>query len=200
LELLAYLEAEQARSRTVLEESNAAKARSRAAAARAEAARVRADAVLDRARAVVGRAQLLAAALKPAAEPPTLHQLYPPDLVSQAWFLGTEAVRRRNEVADMADRVAVEADTFATILEKSAARGDRKRREGWARIERQVAGIERRNAIKLRTSPSDWLHLELEKLPSLAGFTEDTDELVGPPLRDAAPLPGPERGALPPNG
>jgi hypothetical protein len=69
--------------------------------------------------------------------------------------------------------MAAEADTFAAILEERAAHGDSDRRQEIARIERQVAEIGRRNAAKLRSTPSECITLELEGYPALPGHGDE---------------------------
>lgn len=66
--------------------------------------------------------------------------------------------------AEMSERMARAADTFADYLEDAAERGDRDRRLGIARVEREIAAIERRNAARLR-HPDD--PSPLESLPDL---------------------------------
>jgi hypothetical protein len=68
-------------------------------------------------------------------------------------------------LAAIAERTAAIADDFASIMEKSAQRGDEQRRLRIARNERQIAAIHRRNAGKLRQM--GWSTVELEHFPSV---------------------------------
>jgi hypothetical protein len=73
------------------------------------------------------------------------------------------------DLADLADRMAGDADAFADFLERRAADGDAERRLHIAAVEREIARIHRRNAVRLRTADGAFLHSELEHLPRLAG-------------------------------
>lgn len=77
--------------------------------------------------------------------------------------LRAQIVAFRREAAERADWIAEQAEKFATYFENAAGRGDTERRQRLAEIEREIAGIERRNAAKLR-GPDDW-PLDLEHLP-----------------------------------
>jgi hypothetical protein len=73
----------------------------------------------------------------------------------------------RAQLADIADKVADEADVFAAILEQASSRGDAERRLGLAEREREISRIERRNADRLRRPGPG--RLQLEPLPGLTG-------------------------------
>jgi len=101
-------------------------------------------------------------------------------------------------LADFAERMAEEADAFAAMLEEAARRGDAERRLAVAAVEREVAGIARRNAARLRDQPAGH-HLDLERLPSLpplarpgsqpgSGQQPDEVELPAPTVRQATAL------------
>jgi hypothetical protein len=79
-----------------------------------------------------------------------------PDLVAEEW---------RERLAAIAERTAEVADDFASFLERAAQRGDEQRRLSFARTERQIGVIQRRNASKLRRSGR--VTVDLEHLPSL---------------------------------
>jgi dsDNA-binding SOS-regulon protein len=76
-----------------------------------------------------------------------------------------ESADLRMALADVADVMADLADEFATILERSAERGDAERRLRIAAIERRIAERQHRNATKIREANTRPLHLE--HLPSL---------------------------------
>lgn len=67
--------------------------------------------------------------------------------------------------AELAEQMADDADTFAAYLEAAARRGDAERRLRIAAAEREIAGIQRRNAAKLRQARG--VSIELEHLPKL---------------------------------
>lgn len=69
----------------------------------------------------------------------------------------------RLQAAEIAERMASEAEAFADYLESRAARGDERRRLVIAETEREIAKIGRRNAARLRESAG--LHDHLEHLP-----------------------------------
>jgi hypothetical protein len=71
----------------------------------------------------------------------------------------------RDRSALIAEQTADLAEELASILEESARRGDSYRRLRLAETERQIAAIQRRNAIKL--GDTDRGAGELEHLPSL---------------------------------
>lgn len=73
----------------------------------------------------------------------------------------------RANLADEAELIARLAEQFATVLERSAARGDEERRLTLARVEREIAEVERRNADRLRARGRSVDPLEpLPKLPA----------------------------------
>ncbi len=75
----------------------------------------------------------------------------------------------------MSEQMARAADTFAAYLEEAANRGDRERRLGIAKVEREIADIERRNAARLRR-PDDRSPLEsLPDLPTEEPAAEDSE-------------------------
>ena len=71
----------------------------------------------------------------------------------------------RVRLAESASEVAEQAENMATILEVAAGRSDAKRRLSLAAAEREIAGVERRNAARLlgRGDPP----LGLEHVPRL---------------------------------
>ena len=79
----------------------------------------------------------------------------------------------RLQLAAEAEAMADEADHLAAILEEAAGRGDEERRLTLAEVERRVAGIERRNAAKLRSS--DKAPMDLESLPHMPQADTDGD-------------------------
>jgi hypothetical protein len=78
-----------------------------------------------------------------------------------------QAARFRHAGAQLAEQVAAAADTFASILEEAAARGDRTRRLRLAATERQIAEIGRRKAANLRNHDGGYGPVTLERLPAL---------------------------------
>jgi hypothetical protein len=64
--------------------------------------------------------------------------------------LGDQGTRLRFQAADLAIRMAAQAEVVASYFENSATRGDREGRLAIAKTEREVARIERQNAAKLR--------------------------------------------------
>lgn len=83
------------------------------------------------------------------------------------------ATALRARAANIADRLAAVAESFASLLDKSALRGDADRRHRIAAGEREIATIERRNAARLREAGSS--PLRLEHLPSLHGGAAGPD-------------------------
>jgi hypothetical protein len=75
-------------------------------------------------------------------------------------------------MAALAEQLADAADTFASVLERAAERGDRARRLALAEVERESAGVERRNAARLRDMFG--APLRLEHLPALPTFEHPT--------------------------
>lgn len=151
--------------------------RARTARGRAEAARRRADTVLRSAEAVRQRTLAAQERYKALAErepdTPSQWMEIPPEGVTipprtkpaEAPSVASVAGLRLRG-ADMSEQMARAADMFADYLEEAARRGDRERRLGIAAVEREIAGIERRNAARLRR-PDD--HSPLEPLPDLPG-------------------------------
>jgi hypothetical protein len=79
--------------------------------------------------------------------------------------LAERAAIMRALAADIADRMAKEAEDFAAYLENASTRGDGERRLAIARTEREIARIERQNAVRLRDLREEY---ELvEHLPKL---------------------------------
>jgi hypothetical protein len=78
-----------------------------------------------------------------------------------------QAARLLLKGAQLAEQVADAADTFASILEETALRGDRTRRLRLAATERQIAEIERRNAARLRNFDGGHGPVTLERVPGL---------------------------------
>jgi hypothetical protein len=74
----------------------------------------------------------------------------PDSLTRHKEELGYQILRLRVHAADLADRMAYEAEAFAAHLENSAERGDAQRRLAIARTEHEVARIEHQNAARLR--------------------------------------------------
>lgn len=72
----------------------------------------------------------------------------------------------REVTAELAERLAMEAEQFATYLERAMRRGDRQRRLALCELELEVAKIERRNAARLRLG--DRRFEPLEHLPKLS--------------------------------
>ena len=87
---------------------------------------------------------------------------------SRASLADREAAAR-SLAADLADRMAEQAEEFADYLESASARGDRQRRLAVAKTEREIARIERQNATKLRAL--DDAYELIEHLPKLRGAT-----------------------------
>jgi hypothetical protein len=101
-------------------------------------------------------------------------------------FLHRRSLALRAELADAAEKVADEADLFASVLEQAATRGDTARRLGLAALERQISIVERRNAARLRHPGAGPLHLE--PLPALIPPS-------APPAAGLRSLPAPSQQA-----
>jgi hypothetical protein len=69
--------------------------------------------------------------------------------------------------SELAERVADQAEEHASYLETAARRGDRERRLAIANVEREIARIERQNAVRLRDLSSPFVLVE--HLPRLLG-------------------------------
>lgn len=146
--------------------------RAESARDRAEVARQRAMSARRRAEDLQVRISALGAGLgQVASAAPAEVEVRPPgeghvgDSFSR---LMAEGQRLRAEAAQLSDCMAEEAEKFADHLEHNAARGDRELRLSMAETERRIAGIERRNAVRLRADPGR--RTPLESLPDLPGF------------------------------
>jgi hypothetical protein len=71
-------------------------------------------------------------------------------LVGHLRYLGDQGVKLRVETADLATRIAEEAEVVASYFETKATRGDRELCRAIAKTEHEVARIERQNAARLR--------------------------------------------------
>jgi hypothetical protein len=80
--------------------------------------------------------------------------------------LQSRMIRLRIEAADRADKMAAEAEAYAAYLESSALPDDADNRFLLVQRERDIAAVERRNAVKLRQAGS--AAVRLEGLPRLA--------------------------------
>jgi hypothetical protein len=69
----------------------------------------------------------------------------------------------RATLADSAETIADLAESTAEIFEKAALRGDADRRLMFAAWEREIARVERHNAVKLRNASG--VFLDLDRLP-----------------------------------
>jgi hypothetical protein len=100
-----------------------------------------------------------------AQRPPPLPRFKPGETQVAPGCEDTDRLLRQS--ADIAEEIADSADTFASFLEQTVARGDDGRRQRVAAAERQVAITERRNAAKLRDRQSWQTPLRLERLSHL---------------------------------
>jgi hypothetical protein len=79
-------------------------------------------------------------------------------------------LRIRAAAAERAEKMADEAEAYAAYLERSAVREGTDQRLLLARRERDIAAVERRNALKLRQAGTRPIRLEgLPRLTSEAG-------------------------------
>lgn len=85
---------------------------------------------------------------------------------------GVRLSRLRGRAADLSEQMAQAADDFASYMELAAERGDREYRLGVAAAEREIAGVERRNAARLRRG--DGGLTDLESLPQLPSAKKGT--------------------------
>lgn len=91
---------------------------------------------------------------------------------NQARILTNRSIRNRLKIADLAERVAEQAETFAAHLEARAVGDARDRRLKLAQRERAIAALERRNVARLRAAGAG--PLRLESPPSLQDDSEES--------------------------
>ena len=78
--------------------------------------------------------------------------------------------------SELAERVADQAEEHASYLETAAKRGDRQRRLAIANVEREIARIERQNAVRLRDLSSPFFLVEhLPRLPGAHPAAKSSD-------------------------
>ena len=88
---------------------------------------------------------------------------------SKVGSLMARGARLRALAANLAERLATEADQFADHMQNASTRGDRDRRLAIAESEREIARIERENAVRLRDF--DKTFNVVEHLPRLSDTT-----------------------------
>ncbi len=91
---------------------------------------------------------------------------------SGAKTLQERCIRDRLKAADQADLVADTAESFAAYLQARAGGNAGDRRLKVAQREREIAALERRNAVKLRQAGAG--PLQLERLPAIHDTAEES--------------------------
>lgn len=179
------------RDSELLQRARIARLRAEAARRRAESARLRSVAPISGARSPDARRQgslTPEARTGPEQDPPEQAehpvragaQFRAQDSAGARYSAATDTERAahfRAEASRIAEMLAVQADLYASNLESSPLHENRAARLRMAAMERRIAGIERRNAARLR-QPGFELS-DLEPVPRLLGDPTDGPATTG---------------------